>query len=510
MALSIDIKPAKEFASSLEYAADALDRVADRESKVNALTRQVGSAAKLAAGEYKKLAAYGERVTKTTKKNADESEKQNKIEKKNREEKGKGLSTIAKYAAAFSAATVAAGALAYKMADIGKEAYDSERSSSALVKAFTMGRDGTKVLGMLDVAAGQLGQTIDETRRKFVDYRSAGFTTADSGALIKTRADLMAVGLTAKEADTELSRVVGAADRMGNTVSKRLLREIQKAYGGIGSGAVAAERALWSVESAQNQVSDAFTRVKADFWAAIAPDIGRAAHRLADFTTELFKSDQGKQFISDLTTAFKDFSALVTAENLMTGLNAIRATMQAIADLAKGVSTVFEIGSALTGGARGDKLAKSFDANADELRKRARELGIDTAQGLSAGIVSKKQELEKSGQFIGDWVTKATATDLEIKSPSKVFARMGRDTVRGFVQGEERELASTEMPMEARPLEAPQLNVNPLQETNNNRSNSVVVNLTVSGNANAEDLAMVIRREFQSLMKNGQLSWGSA
>lgn len=509
MALSIEIKPAKEFAASLEYAADALDRVADRESKVNAITKQVGNAAKFAANEYKKLVSYGERANKANVKNTDAVEKQNKVEKKNREEKGKGLSSLVKYAAAFSAATFAAGALAYKIASIGKEAYDSERSSSALVKAFTMGRDGTKVLNMLDIAAGQLGQTIDETRRKFVDYRAAGFTTKDSGALIKTRADLIAVGLTAKEADAELSRVVGAADRMGNVVSHRLLKEIQKAYGGIGSGAIAAERALWSVESAQNKVSDAFTRVKSDFWASIEKDVGRAVHRLADFTTELFKSEQGKAFINDLSGAFRDFASLVTAENLTTGLNAIRATLEAIATTAKMVKMAFGGGFG-EAAAQLDNAVNSFDRNDTALAARAKELGIDISKGLAAGIASKKQELQKSGQFMGDWVTKATASDLEIQSPSKVFARMGRDTVRGFVQGEERELSATTMPLEARPVEMPQLNVNPLQETTNNNRGTTAITINVSGGGgNAQDIAMAIRREFQTLMENGQLSWGS-
>lgn len=508
MALSIDIKPAKEFANSLEYAADAMDRVASIESKVNGITKQLGSSARLAAGEYKKLASYGTIVNKTAKRTTDETEKQNKIEKKNREEKGKSLTAVVKYSAAFAAAGVAAAALAYKIADIGKEAYDSERSSSALVKAFTMGRDGTKVLGMLDVAAGQLGQTIDETRRKFVDYRSAGFTTKDSGALIKTRADLMAVGLTAKEADAELSRVVGAADRMGNVVSHRLLKEIQRAYGGIGSGAVAAERALWSVESAQNKVSDAFTKVKADFWAAVAPDIGKAAHRLADFATELFKSEQGKAFINDLTSAFRDFASLVTAENLMTALNAIRATLEAIATTAKMVKMAFKGGFG-EAAAQLDEAVNAFDRNETALAARAKELGIDISKGLSAGIASKKQELEKSGQFMGEWVTKATATDLEIQSPSKVFARMGRDTVRGFVQGEERELSGTAMPLEARAVEMPQMNVNPLQETTNNNRGTTAITINVSGGGNAQDIAMAIRREFQTMMENGQLSWGS-
>ena len=157
-----------------------------------------------------------------------------------------------------------------------------------------------------------------------------------------------------------------------------------------------------------------------------------------------------------------------------------------------------------------DEAVNSFDRNDSALAARAREMGIDISKGLAAGIVSKKAELEKSGQFMGEWVTKGTATDLEIKSPSKVFARMGRDVVRGFVQGEERELSGTEMPIESRAVEAPQMNVNPLQETTNNNRGTMAITINVSGGGNAQDIAIAIRREFQSLLENGQLSWGSS
>ena len=91
MALSIDIKPAKEFANSLEYAADAMDRVASIESKVNGITKQLGSSAKFAAGEYKKLAGSAASITKIAKRTTDETEKQNKVEKKIAKRKAKGF-----------------------------------------------------------------------------------------------------------------------------------------------------------------------------------------------------------------------------------------------------------------------------------------------------------------------------------------------------------------------------------------------------------------------------------
>lgn len=485
MAFTIDIKGTNNLEKSIESAADSLERLGEREEKVNGITKKLGDS-----------------LNKNAKKQIDSGKKKLKDEKQNNIEIAKGVKYVAGMAAALVASVGAAAALAYKIADIGKSAFDARRNSAALVSAFTDHKGGVETLAKLDAMAKTLGQTVEETRSKFVDYRAAGFTTKESAALLKTRADLMAVGLSAEEADKELGRVVSSADRMGNVVSHRLLAEIQGAYGGIGSGAKAARHALVSVTAAQNKLSDAFTDVKADFWKNIAPDIGAAAHRLADFTTEFLKSGDGRIIISQLTEAFKDFAKAVNSENLGKAFGAMKATADAIRisfqAAAKAVNYI------------SDKFGENSNAKTVGDNTVLSD-GASVVGGFIKGIDSKIMEADRAIVDFAKRISNSFKDELQIKSPSKVFAGYGENTVAGFVKGEESALAGQEMPLQKAAAEAPAMVMSqPAPAREPRAAPNIVLHMNFTGQKDAQEIARTVRDEIQKLLQAGALSQGYA
>ncbi len=569
MALEIDIKANDEMEKSALAAADALDKVAKQEEKIDALAQKVAisykatkvEAAELAKytavygkaketdyGTSKKIAEIGSKdrskvlsqVNKTyavTKKVVDKEKEKAVLVKK-------GAIAYAAVTGAILASAAAATALGIAVSASAKTAYDAKRNAAALLDAFTAKR-GPEAMRLLDGLATKLGMSFGEVREQFISFRQAGLSNSLSAKLIKMRADLMAVGLSAEAADKELSAVVSSADGIGNIAAQRKLAEISRAYGGIGDGAKAASFALVSVDAAQNKIGNVVSEEMAGLWKQIGPEIGKAANQLADFAVKLIKSDEGQAAIAGIADAFKSvagsvgpaINGLKKAFDFMTENKIAIVSGLAFAVTALGVSLAVAFGPgivaatlaaaavaalplAIAAAAVGVGLAvQAIVKNWDDIKLLAKEAyswGADIVDGLIDGIKAKiTAAVDTVKNFAGD-VSKTFADALGIQSPSKVFAGYGKDTVAGFARGEERALSATSMPLQeaaARPVETPASSGQGGGRGADGAPGSgggITVNLTVPPGTNTEEAVATIRQQLQLLLQAGQLSRGVA
>lgn len=538
MALSIEILPRNDFEQTVLKTAEALEKVALHEKKVAAVAEKLGVNLREAAGAMAEV----EKNTSDAAKEADALKKKEQAqamarinnERKDQKERKKTAVDIAVVGAAITAAVAAAVALGAALANAAYKASATRAESAAMIGAFT-DRRGPQALKLIDGLAEQLGMSVDEARAKFVEFRQAGIDNKMSAQLLKMRADLMAVGLSATEADKEIGRVVSAEGASGKAA---MLKEIGEAYGGIGDGARAAAASTTTIGGAMNRLDNAVTKELAKLWDDISPEIGKAANALTDFIVGLLKSEQGQAVLKGVADAFKKVAAAVepTIKFLVDNRDAIGVGM-AVAftafAVAAGAIVVpliaaqaafigFIAGAAAIGA--GVALAavavkKGVDeliAHWDEIKalgEQAYEWGANIVDGLVAGISNKIGAAVASAKELAVSIAGPFADALGIKSPSKLFAEYGKNTVEGFEQGEQKAMGAT-MPLQdaaAKPVEQPSALAGggTTSQAGGGGGGSIVIqNLTVGGGGNAETIARAIRQELQLLLSAGALSRG--
>lgn len=528
-ALTLNIKTTNELEKSALATANALDHVADKETKVNALVTKIGTSyrqATAAVNGYaaavdkatpkktgkdgvafddkasKKMVTAQSAVAKAEKKAADQ-------EKKKKEQQKESLATIKALPLALAGAAAAAGALGLAIAVGAKAAYDSKREATALLGAWT-GQRAPQALKLIDGLAGQLGMSFEEARRKFVEYREAGANNKVAAQLLKTRADLIAVGLSADQADKEIAKV-GAAGRdiYGQA---RALSEIQRAYGGVGSGAKAAAFAATSLSAAQAKLSNVYADKMSKVWERIGPAIGGAANRLADFLVKMADSDEAQAVIDGFVNGVTMLSDALNSDTLTTGLNVVKALGAAVGDVFEFTGKVIAFGASEAVNAMAwltDKVGEAVDYLVDAFPD-----GAAIVDGLINGIVDRSAAAVDAVVGLAKGIAGGFADALGIKSPSKVFAEFGRNTVQGYEQGEKRALATANMPMQELAAAEPRERsggrpgaAGGLSASEGGRT-IVIEQLIVQGGGDVNQIATAIRRELQLLLQAGDLSRG--
>ena len=535
MALEIDIKANDDFEKSALRIAEALKKIDQEETKINALSKKLGVNEKQIAAGQKRAAS--DQVAEQKKIEAETAAKT-----KGEDDFNSKLELGVKGILGFAAAAVGAVAATYELGKhIGEAAFEADRArrgSEALVKAFS-GDSGHSVIDQLDAQAKALGESVVDVRTQFVKFREAGVTNQVADQIIKARADMIALGISAEEADKRLAPVLAAGHNTG--LAEAQLKFIAQAKGleGVGKGAIAAKYALTSVASAQAQIHDDVETTMADLWKKIGPDIGRAAHALADFVEKLINSEEGKAAIDDIAESFHVLTAVVTNENLTTGFNAIRAVAVAVATVFDDVGTAIGFVASEIADFLGDaKLGDLLNPIAF-LEKKAVGLGSSIVSGLVEGITGSKNAANDAtaslAQGVGDTFSKA----LGIHSPSTVFAAYGKDTVAGYEQGQEQAIGTDPMPLVAAAKEppiAPQAQamaagespsavaaqrpaetaeaparLAAVQNQATDQSRTITIeNLTVHSSGKPDDVARSIRQELQLLLRAGDLSRGIA
>lgn len=80
-----------------------------------------------------------------------------------------------------------------------------------------------------------------------------------------------------------------------------------------------------------------------------------------------------------------------------------------------------------------------LDKAVKELEKKMKEAGANIAKGLTAGIKGETRNLSKAMKKLCKDMIKAAKKELKIKSPSRVFAQIGKFTIQGAEKGQEKE-----------------------------------------------------------------------
>lgn len=90
-----------------------------------------------------------------------------------------------------------------------------------------------------------------------------------------------------------------------------------------------------------------------------------------------------------------------------------------------------------------EKINKEYQSEikkaTDNLNAEMKKAGANVAKGLAAGITGETRNLSKAMKKLCKDIVKATKKELKIKSPSRVFAQIGKFTIQGAEKGQERE-----------------------------------------------------------------------
>jgi TP901 family phage tail tape measure protein len=90
-----------------------------------------------------------------------------------------------------------------------------------------------------------------------------------------------------------------------------------------------------------------------------------------------------------------------------------------------------------------EKINKEYQAaikkETDNLNAELKKAGANVAKGLAAGITGETRNLSKAMKKLCKDIVKAAKKELKIKSPSRVFAQIGKFMIQGAEKGQEKE-----------------------------------------------------------------------
>lgn len=555
MALSIDIVPGtNQFQAAVIAAADALHEIDKTEKSINAVAVKLGVNYQQAATALGNAEAKAEALRKAEKAAHNEQSKAQKQalndERKEQKERKKTAIDGLAIGAAITAAVAASVALAGALALSAKKAADTRKETQALIESYS-GGNGPAVLRSLDSLAGKLGESVDETRKKFIEFRQAGNNNEMSAKLIKLRADLKATGLSAEAADKEIGYVLSA---QGDAAKLAMIQTIGKAYGGIGDGALAAQKATQSLDGAMNRLDNVVTGELVKLWERVSPAIGKAVNEITDFVVEFIKSDTGQGIIKGIGDAFIWLASKIgpamkmLADNkeligtvLVVGFAALAAAIGSvvvplvIAEAATigFIAAAAAIGAAVAAAAvgvyKGVQAIVEHWSEIKAIAESAYDWGANIVNGLIDGVTSRIGAAVETVREFASGIAGSFTKALGIQSPSKLFAEYGRNTVEGYEAGERSALPST-MPLQEAAENAvpkppaPDSPGIPVRQaigatttsgdgsTGGDTSKTVapVFNINVSGGGDSDTVARAIRQEIHMLLSAGALSRGMA
>lgn len=238
----------------------------------------------------------------------------------------------------------------------------------------------------------------------------------DTKAIAATKAAL-------KESRAELSRVKKAQASFNKASGER---KTLKAL------AVKQEKLVKRIEKANKALEDA-KKARDDFAKSTKdqydnlPSIDKES-KLSDFVSSLEEQIvQTQIFTSQLATLRKmGLSDEMYRLLLSKGTDAVPFAKQLLEGGQSAIDQVNTLGSAL------DTAAKDLSSNASIALYQA---GVDAAQGLVDGLVKKEKALEATMDKLAARMVSTIKRKLGIKSPSRVFAKIGQQSVDGLAQG---------------------------------------------------------------------------
>lgn len=156
--------------------------------------------------------------------------------------------------------------------------------------------------------------------------------------------------------------------------------------------------------------------------------------------TEAAGKEAGHMFMVALAAGMEE-SGQIFANALRSVINMAATELRSRASaLGKDIITGINIGMRTATPGLGPTLAARVRAAAPEIRAAAEKLAVDLIRGLSAGIRAGGEQVDGAVRGLARSLIAAIKLQLGIKSPSTVFAEIGRDSGRGLVVGLEAEV----------------------------------------------------------------------
>ncbi len=428
--------------------------------------------------------------------------------------------------------------------------------AQALGDTLSGGR-GAQVLELIKQQAIRTGQSFTELQKATFDARDAGLSFKEAFKLNLVRADIIASGRSAKEADSAIGSMLSDV-KSGSKSASKGLADLKEKFNVVGDGAKAAEKSTKTFAGAMTRLKEAGGLVFDKIAEKLKPTLDKAATKFLEWFDKFAeKGGSAEQVIDKIVGGIEkliDITMIAATlilpfwEGLKAGLAPLgvmidmvgealgkafgedkASTMKTLEVVAYGLGAAIgvAVGAAvlfvgILGAIAATVVAPAIligllIAKLYELGSAGVTAGSNLISGLVSGITNGIGRAVQAAKDLANKVKDAVSSTLKMQSPSKVFADMGGNVAAGFakgISGGASEVASA----------GRQLAVSPVGGAASGASGSAgggnAVNLTINVSAQpgatkedgerlALGLAPIIRREVASFFESAALQAGA-
>jgi len=295
------------------------------------------------------------------------------------------------------------------------------RDASALAKQAKATRKVVDVIGKTKTGKAK-------TRTRTVETAAAA-QAAKRLASVRKQIELTQAAITAaRRGDTK-----GAAQSQAKSFFERYAASTAKT---LESMAKQRESLTERIKKANTQLKDAI-KVRDDYGASMTS-------KLEDTFT--LTADSSKRSVSSLITGFTSAAKSVSSfTSTLTGLQRKGLSKGLVDQVAQlGVAGGAQLAKNLANASGAEitslstayeKLSKASAKGGKSLAQSMYQNGVDAAKGLVRGLTSHLDKVTKASELMAKKLTATVRRALKIKSPSRVFAEIGRFTGEGLIDG---------------------------------------------------------------------------
>lgn len=346
--------------------------------------------------------------------------------------------------------------------------------AEALGDTLSGGR-GVQVLELIKQQAIRTGQSFTELQQATFDARDAGLSFKEAFKLNLIRADIIASGRSAKEADAAISKTLSDI-KSGSKTAADGMSELKEKFNVAGDGAKAAEKATKTFAGVLGRLKEAGGLVFDKIAEKLKPLLDKMSPKITKWLDEFTeKGGPAEQIIDKVVSGIETLIevTMIAAEligpfweGLKVALAPLGAMIDAIGEAlgkafgedkastmkvlevvayALGIAIGVAVGSAVMFVAILGAIAATVVAPAIligllveklfELGSAAVSAGSELIDGLVNGIRNGVGRAVQAAKELADKVKSTIKDALKISSPSKVFAEMGGNVATGFAKG---------------------------------------------------------------------------
>lgn len=428
--------------------------------------------------------------------------------------------------------------------------------AQALADTLSGGR-GTKVLELIKDQAIKTGQSFEELQKATFDARDAGLSFKDAFKLNLVRADIIASGRSAKDADAAIGNMLDEVKK-GTKSAAKGMADLKEKFNVVGDGVVAASKSAMTFAGVWNRLKQAGGLIFDKIAEKLGPILDKLAPKVTKWLDEFAKKGgPAEQIIDKIVGGIETLIAITEVaaaligpfwEGLKVGLAPLGVMIDTIGEalgkafgedkastmktlekvvFALGIAIGVAVGAAVTFVAILGAIAATVIAPAVligmlvaklfELGGAALSAGSQLISGLVDGIKNGASRAVQAAQELADKVKNTIKSALKISSPSKEFEKIGGFVSQGFAEGIEG--GASEVASAGRTLAvAPMAGV--ASGGGGSRGGGGSLNLTVNVSANpgatkedgermASGLVPIIHREIASFFEGSALGAGA-